>query len=178
MVALVLAWHRLFAKALPEVLWFENDWTVGEIFRERYFPGFFLVPGSVALLLWSCYMSKYRSDATAALALIVIAWLLASYNAVERILDSFMVIGCPLPGPVGMQYNFNLELLRSVSLPLFATLPAIYCLWGRLKCPACQKAILYGSVLFALVDMLVLFYLMSSTFGIFGSYYYHYPSCF
>lgn len=172
MVALVLTWHRLFAEVITENLWLEENRTLAEI----YFPGLYLIPITVALLFWSCYMSKYRNDTMSALALIVIAWLLTSYSATDRILEYLLYIGGPPRPrfrPLETQEVYNHIVFSSISLTLFATMPAIYCLWGRFKSPAYQKQILYGSVLFAVADMLLLFYSVSSTFGIFGPYYPH-----
>lgn len=166
MVALVLAWHRLSAGVLLDRISLEDE-TVSRILSMIYLPDLFLLPVSVALLLWSCYMSRCRCDATGALALLVIAWLLITFNATNAMMNSLMVIGCGTT-IISKQFQINLILYGTVSLPLFATMPAIYCLWGRFKCPAYQKAILYSSALFAVVDMLLLFYLVSSTVGIFG----------
>ena len=139
MVALILAWHRLFSELMPYMSWPEvlsEDLTAGEILRMKYIPGFFLVPSSVALLLWACFLSKYRSNSTGAISLIVIAWLLAALSFVYS--NVFITFPYPVHS-IQIQMFLNSILFSSVSLPLFATIPAIYCLWGRLRWPAYQK---------------------------------------
>lgn len=172
MVALVLTWHRLFGGV------YVNTWSYDafdvpkpkfDVYYYTYYPGR-LGLISVALLLWACFLSKYRSNSVGAMSVIVIAWLLTSFNAIKAMFDCYCFISHGI-GPAEYQNLFNLILFGSISLPLFATLPAIYFLWGSVNYPAYQKAILHGAVLFGAVDMLVHFYLLSSTFGIYGPYY-------
>ena len=164
MVALVLAWHRLF-EDFPPVSNF-----VG------YYPGLLGIC-SIALLLWACFLARSRGDVIAAWAMVVTGWLLAVFN---YLLDTLNYCIAPLPCPYStsqIQFNFNLILFRSVALPVFATLLVIYCFWGHWKYPLYLKSILNCSVLFGVVDMLILFYLLTSTFGIYRPYYRpYYPS--
>jgi hypothetical protein len=90
---------------------------------ERTFPHWTLLPGT--FLVAACWAARRRESPDLAWSLLAIAWLIASIQVVECLIECFSVLSGSPPASE-LQRGFVIAYVSNVALPLFLSLPAVY----------------------------------------------------
>lgn len=90
---------------------------------EQTFPHWTLLPGT--FLVAACWAARRRKSPDLAWSLFAIAWLIASIQVVECLIECFSFLSGTPPAS-DLQRGFVIAYVSNFALPLFLSLPAAY----------------------------------------------------
>ncbi len=169
-IAFVLAWLRYWMLPVPAEL---ADHSLLRPAHERLFYRFYPGPSGVffaAVLLIAAFQLRRREGSDSAWILIALAWYGALAILCSGIIDSYEMVSGISPRAWQYRRGFEHAVISAVTLPLIATIPNLHLLLFRYRSyPRSASLWIYGALLIAIVDAILLVTMNWLVAGIWGN---------